>query len=206
MDVRAGRSDKTESDEQQYNLMRSLLARYGQPDDVLINPMRNTDSNSEGIAVSRLTLSKSNYRLTCLLQILTGATGALGAHILAELVARTRIHVIALVRATDDEDASQRLSENLRDRKLDTIDNTRYSAAASTLSGEQLGLSNTLYEKLLAETVLIIHVCHLISLLPWYTEQSYRLLGQSILRITWRASPLFLKVSDHAYAYTLLSH
>lgn len=153
-----------------------------------------------------MTLINSSYWLTCVLQVLTGATGALGAHILAELVTRTRLHVIALVRATDDEDAIQRLSENLKDRKLNTIDNARYSAAASTLSEERLGLSEALYKTLLAESVIIIHVCHLILRTPHYTEQSYRLPGQSILRITWRASPPFLKVRDGAYNYTLLSH
>lgn len=162
MNVRAGISDKPESDEQQYNLMRSLLAQYGQLDDVPVNPVRSTNSGSGGIVVSPLTLNKSSYWLTCLPQVLTGTTGALGAHILAELVARTRLHVIALVRATDDEDATQRLSENLRDRKLDTMDNIRYSAVASTLSEARLGLSKALYEKLLTESILIIHVCHLI--------------------------------------------
>ncbi len=162
MDVRAGISDKPESDEQQYNLMRSLLAQYGQLDDVPVNPVRSTDSGSGGIVVSPLTLINSSYWLTCVLQVLTGATGALGAHILAELVARTKLHIIALVRASNDEDATQRLLANLKDRKLDAIDNTRYSAAASTLSEELLGVSKALYEKLLAESVLIIHVCHLI--------------------------------------------
>ena len=95
------------------------------------------------------------------LEVVTGTTGALGAHILSQLVSKTQFHVIALVRATDDKDAAQRLRQNLEERKLDAIDSTRYSAIAAMLSEDRLGLREAIYEKLLTETKLVIHVSHL---------------------------------------------
>ena len=95
------------------------------------------------------------------LEVVTGATGALGAHILSQLILKTSLHVVALVRATDDKDAAQRLRQNLEERKLDAIDSTRYSAIAAMLSEDRLGLREAIYERLLTETKLVIHVSHL---------------------------------------------
>ncbi|KAI0083934.1 acetyl-CoA synthetase-like protein [Irpex rosettiformis] len=128
-EIRAGRCLERQSEEHQHTLMRDLLNRYGNFDNIAAPPDL----------------------------VVTGATGALGAHIIAELVLKTRLHIVALVRAADDEDATRRLLENFEERKLDGINQTRYRAIAATLSEDRLGLSEAIHEKLLTETELVIH-------------------------------------------------
>ena len=53
------------------------------------------------------------------------------------------------------------MRKNLEERKLDAIDKARYSAVAAELSGDRLGLPEVIYERLLTETELVVHVSHL---------------------------------------------
>ena len=50
-------------------------------------------------------------------QLLTGATGTLGAHILHELLGNTDVRqIFCLVRAADEEEGHKRVSKSLVDR------------------------------------------------------------------------------------------
>jgi hypothetical protein len=92
-------------------------------------------------------------------QVLTGATGSLGAHILVHFLTRTLLCVVVLVRASDDKQAMQRLLANLRSRQLtDNVDVGRLKVVASDLSKERLGLNQEIYTELVCRTVHIVHV------------------------------------------------
>ncbi|MEV0991675.1 amino acid adenylation domain-containing protein [Streptomyces sp. NPDC049949] len=75
--------------------------------------------------------------------LLTGATGFLGAHFLADLLSRSDLTVHCLVRATDDAAAMQRIKEALTTYGLDgpDLDTARIVAVAGDLAGDRLGLS-----------------------------------------------------------------
>ena len=71
---------------------------------------------------------------------------------------RTRLHVVALVRATSDDQAHTRLYHNLNARRLSIPESNRLTIVASDLSTARFGLSLSVYEVLLARTQLVIHV------------------------------------------------
>ncbi|MCX5381458.1 non-ribosomal peptide synthetase [Streptomyces sp. NBC_00091] len=75
--------------------------------------------------------------------LLTGATGFLGAHLLADLLSRSDMTVHCLVRAADDAAATLRIKEALTTYGLDgpDLDTARIIAVAGDLAGDRLGLS-----------------------------------------------------------------
>ena len=95
------------------------------------------------------------------LKILTGATGALGAHIL-DLFRRdenvSRIH--CLVRATDSVAARERVHKSLEQRGKSGLDasDDKIACVVARLGEARLGLPDALYEALLREATIIIHV------------------------------------------------
>jgi hypothetical protein len=139
-------------------MMKNLLSQYGMFTDGYSNRQLVFEPGSEGVAVRSIKSLLSLNQFTSALKILTGATGALGAHILAQLILRTRLHVVALVRAQNNEAAADRLFKNLEQRKLNTLDKTRFRAVAATLLADFWGLPEDVYCGLLADTRLIIHV------------------------------------------------
>lgn len=96
--------------------------------------------------------------------ILTGATGALGAHILNVLRESNAVSTIyCLVRGVDDTAARERVNEALTQRgfaDLSTRDkrNSTVSIIHAQLGESRLGISDDLYERLAAEADLILHV------------------------------------------------
>jgi thioester reductase-like protein len=65
-------------------------------------------------------------------QVLTGATGSLGAHLLDQLLDQEDVDkVICLVRARNDEDALKRVEESLRVRCLRPCNEGRKSAVVA---------------------------------------------------------------------------
>ena len=91
-------------------------------------------------------------------KVLTGATGALGSHILTTLVQRTNLQVVALVRANADDEAHGRVRQNLATRRLHSVDGSRLTVLAANLCSSRLGLTLETYEDLHARAELIIHV------------------------------------------------
>ena len=92
----------------------------------------------------------------------TGATGSLGAHLVAQLANKTDIDVIyCLVRADSDDCAMQRVVESMRRRRvyhnLSQAARSKLRFYASNFSNAQLGLSEVAYESLRTSVISIMH-------------------------------------------------
>lgn len=89
---------------------------------------------------------------------LTGATGLLGAHLLAELLRKTSAQIYCLVRAATASSAQQRLLAALQRHGLNLKDaETRVTAVPGDLSQPQLGLTASLFDKLAHELDAVFH-------------------------------------------------
>ncbi|KAF5664492.1 nonribosomal peptide synthetase [Fusarium heterosporum] len=92
--------------------------------------------------------------------LLTGVTGALGAHALAQLTARPNVGAVwALVRATSDTAATDRVYSSLQARglSLDEEQRSKILALPCDLSRPDLGLSESRVEELGSKLTTIIH-------------------------------------------------
>ncbi|KAM0338324.1 hypothetical protein ACHAPU_011376 [Fusarium lateritium] len=92
--------------------------------------------------------------------LLTGVTGALGAHALAQLTARPNVGAVwALVRATSDNAATDRVYNSLQARglSLDEEQRSKILALPCDLSRPGLGLSESRVEELGTKLTTIIH-------------------------------------------------
>lgn len=95
--------------------------------------------------------------------ILTGATGALGAHILELLLQDSKVaRVYCLVRAESPEQASERVLGSLRSRGLETPSSeigkeSKLVSLPCRLQDHKLGLAGSEWERLADEASLMIH-------------------------------------------------
>ncbi|XPT03556.1 hypothetical protein M3J09_012647 [Ascochyta lentis] len=94
--------------------------------------------------------------------VLTGTTGSLGAHVLAQLVARADIETVhCLVRAKDGQDAARRVTQSLLQRKIYhtmSLDaRAKIRALPSEFSDARLGLSTATYEAIAQKLTNVIH-------------------------------------------------
>jgi thioester reductase-like protein len=90
--------------------------------------------------------------------LLTGATGFLGRHILAELLARASLQVICLVRAPNATAGAERISSALADAGLPQAELApRVTVLPGSLAAPQLGQSDEAYEQLAWAADAIIH-------------------------------------------------
>lgn len=90
--------------------------------------------------------------------LLTGATGFLGVHLLAELMMQTDRTVRCLVRARDDAAAAQRVREAMERHGLwCSAWATRIVAEVGDLAAENLGLSASRWAAIASETEAIYH-------------------------------------------------
>jgi thioester reductase-like protein len=145
---RHGESGAVEEDEEQ--LMKDLVKQYGSFDEsasqLATNSQRGDSSKKNDVVV------------------LTGATGALGAHILDLLQKTDTIKkVYCLVRGADEHAAKERVGKALEQRGLSSLlvpdrANDRVEVIPAQLSDAHLGLSDELYNKLAKEVTCIIHV------------------------------------------------
>ncbi|KAF2015863.1 hypothetical protein BU24DRAFT_391156 [Aaosphaeria arxii CBS 175.79] len=96
--------------------------------------------------------------------LLTGATGALGAHILGLLRAKDDIsHIYCLVRGADSHAATERVNKALEQRGLKVLDanvtkTKKVIILCAQLCKSDLGLPQKVYKELVAEVDLIVHV------------------------------------------------
>ncbi|MGC8917494.1 MAG: SDR family oxidoreductase, partial [Thermoanaerobaculum sp.] len=113
------------------------------------------------------------------LTLLTGATGFLGVHLLAELSASPPAGgpVVALVRARDDAHGVSRLREALARARLPTLAVGRWGESASAvwavacdLASPHLGLDPTLYRRLAEEVAVIVHAAASVRHLASFSE------------------------------------
>jgi thioester reductase-like protein len=144
---RHGESGAIEEDEEQ--LMKDLVKRYGTFDEHVSPPA--TNGRSEGDEKGDVF-------------VLTGATGALGAHILDLLQNNKSVErIYCLVRGADEHAAKKRVSEALEQRGLTGLASSdqadgKVRVLAAQLSDEHLGLSTELYDQLAKEATCIVHV------------------------------------------------
>ncbi|KAK7710297.1 putative NRPS-like protein biosynthetic cluster [Diaporthe eres] len=95
--------------------------------------------------------------------VLTGATGALGAHILEILLQDSNVaRVYCLVRAESPEQASERILASLRSRHLampssEIGKDSKLVSLACSLQNDKLGLAGSEWERLAGEATLMIH-------------------------------------------------
>ena len=137
INTRHGKATKATNNEDELNLMRSLVDHYS------LFPLTN-ELNSPRQAVV----------------VLTGATGALGAHILAGLLASSQVSIVhCLVRAASRVAAEERVSKALRARKKLGLNmgSPRICCHPCKLSESTLGLEEDLYSSLAGHATVIIH-------------------------------------------------
>ncbi|MFD4639030.1 amino acid adenylation domain-containing protein [Lentzea sp. NPDC058436] len=99
--------------------------------------------------------------------LLTGATGFVGARLLHELLERTDLAVVCLVRGDDDAHAERRVLAALAAQGLGLPD-SRMTAVAGDLAKPGLGLTPERWRALAAECDLIVHNGALVNLLYDY--------------------------------------
>ncbi len=93
--------------------------------------------------------------------LLTGATGSLGAHVLAQLVTRGIKQILCPVRATSDRNAVERIEASQRQRKSASLQvlsaNTEIECFASDLSKPDLGLASDKLNRVRSQLDATIH-------------------------------------------------
>nr|POE88427.1 non-canonical non-ribosomal peptide synthetase fub8 [Quercus suber] len=95
--------------------------------------------------------------------VLTGATGALGAHILDQYRQQDNVvRIYCLVRGADQNAARERVTKAMTNRKLqrlaDKSDNDKVVVIPAQLNDAHLGLELEMYERLAREATIIMHV------------------------------------------------
>lgn len=109
-------------------------------------------------------VSESGQGSTPRVVLLTGATGALGAHILSQLRTDKSVEqIVCLVRASSPESATKRVSESLVQRgkpplkPRNNLDKDYITCLPAQLCDEKLGLSEEAYRDLRQKRLLVIH-------------------------------------------------
>lgn len=127
--------------------------------------------------------------------LLTGATGFLGAHLLAEILTQTTAEVYCLARAEDKAAVKKRVIENLQYYHLwDKKYSKRIIGVPGDLSKELLGLTPNEFENLSRQIAVIYHNGALVNhLYPYSALRSTNVLGaKEILKMaaSYRLKPL----------------
>lgn len=90
--------------------------------------------------------------------ILTGATGSLGAHVLSQLIQKESVKAVyCLVRASDNEQAEERVRKSLSSKKLSLSTFSKVHCLPSDLSGPNLGLESSVIQTLRDNLTTVIH-------------------------------------------------
>jgi amino acid adenylation domain-containing protein/thioester reductase-like protein/non-ribosomal peptide synthase protein (TIGR01720 family) len=118
--------------------------------------------------------------------LLTGATGFLGAFILADLLELTQATIYCLVRAENEQLALLRLQSQIEQYELlDRIDFSRIVAVCGDLSEMRLGLSESRYQDISERVEVIYHNGALVNFVqPYQALKAANVLGtQEVLRL-----------------------
>jgi myxalamid-type nonribosomal peptide synthetase MxaA len=128
--------------------------------------------------------------------LLTGATGFLGAYIVAEVLRTTDVHLYCLVRPKQDANSKTRIEEQLRHYQL-WQDDERWQAGwdqrAHVVAGDiilpRLGLADAAYELLARDVDCIIHsAAHVNFIYPYEALKATNVLGlHEIIRFALHA-------------------
>ncbi|KAF1943444.1 hypothetical protein EJ02DRAFT_510963 [Clathrospora elynae] len=144
---RHGETDTGEEDEEQ--LMLDLVKQYG-----------SFETSTKDASTNEFLAEKKAGEVL----VLTGATGALGAHILDLLEKTLNVDVIyCLVRGADKYAAKERVSKALEQRCLTSFasqdsSGSKVKVIPAQLGEERLGLSDEIYDYLAEKATSIIHV------------------------------------------------
>lgn len=157
--IKQRHGQELDDDEDEHELMRRLVDQYSKfeqrPNESVYNgdsghaksPMKNQNKEADG--------DKDVI-------VLTGATGALGAHILALYLNMDHVSKIyCLVRGADTKEASRkRVSESLEQRGLPRLSptNAKVEVLDASLGDSRLGLSDQDYKRIAAEVSIVMHV------------------------------------------------
>ncbi|MBE9058098.1 non-ribosomal peptide synthetase [Sphaerospermopsis sp. LEGE 08334] len=117
---------------------------------------------------------------------LTGVTGFLGSHLLYELLQHTQANIYCLIRATDIEQARQKLQNQLQLYKLwSGVDRKRIIPVVGDLGKKYLGLSTSEFQKLASQIDVIYHCGAWINVIyPYSVLKPANVLGtQEIIRL-----------------------
>jgi amino acid adenylation domain-containing protein/thioester reductase-like protein len=117
---------------------------------------------------------------------LTGATGFLGAFLLAELLQQTDAKIYCLVRAVDEQQALARLQRQIVHYELqDGIDWRRIVAVCGDLAEPRFGLSELRYKEIAEEAEVIYHNGALVNFIqPYHALKPANVLGtEAALRL-----------------------
>lgn len=135
--------------------------------------------------------------------LLTGASGFLGAYVLAELVSRTSAEIVCLVRAGDSLEAMERIRHNLATYELE-VPLERVRALAGSLEAPLLGLSATDYTRLAEEVDCIYHVAADVNFLPAYEKLRSANVGGLLAMLRLAASGI-PKPIHHVSTYSVFN-
>ncbi|KAI9818410.1 MAG: putative NRPS-like protein biosynthetic cluster [Pycnora praestabilis] len=146
INIRRGQEAEIEDEER---LMLDLVDEYSIFEDV------NDASNVNGHAPKVKTSIGEREVI-----VLTGATGALGAHLLDLFRARPNVsQIICLVRATDIHAGSERINKSLLQREKKPLDpsDDRIICVPAKLGDLRLGLSDSTYANIAERATIIVH-------------------------------------------------
>ncbi|MBV8062118.1 MAG: thioester reductase domain-containing protein [Nevskia sp.] len=120
--------------------------------------------------------------------LLTGATGFLGSHLLAELLARTGAGILCLVRAGDRAAGLARLREAACRHGLPPADEARLEAVPGDLAAPLLGMDEAAFAALAARVETIYHAGAVVNwAYPYAALKATNVLGtQEVLRLACR--------------------
>jgi amino acid adenylation domain-containing protein/thioester reductase-like protein len=136
---------------------------------------------------------------------LTGVTGFLGSHLLYELLQHTQADIYCLIRATDIEQARQKLQNQLQLYKLwSGVDRKRIIPVVGDLGKNYLGLSTSEFQKLASQIDVIYHCGAWINVIyPYSVLKPANVLGtQEIIRL---ASEIKVKPLHYISTTSVLS-
>ncbi|GAB7349481.1 hypothetical protein MBLNU459_g0193t1 [Dothideomycetes sp. NU459] len=154
--IRQRHGEELTQEEDEHDLMLRLVDQYSNFDQRVAQPLANGHVDS-GHAQ---TANKQNEEAKDVI-VLTGATGALGAHILAlyrdiDTVSK----VYCLVRGADIQASKERVNKSLIQRGLPglTDDGNKVEILLASLGEKHLGLSQQDYDRISQEVNIVMHV------------------------------------------------
>lgn len=149
---RHGNTTLASGDEDELALMEDLVVKYGNFEAF------STCSISQGHKTlgNDTTTGSRSVKETV---VLTGVTGALGAHVLDIYLRRHDTeHIYCLVRGPDADNCTQRVVKTLKQRGIGPLDTSRVTILSSDLGDRQLGLNDADYLRLATDATLILHM------------------------------------------------
>ncbi|WP_277743985.1 amino acid adenylation domain-containing protein [Streptomyces sp. LX-29] len=103
--------------------------------------------------------------------LLTGATGFVGSHLLAELLATTEAEIVCPVRASSPDEAAERVRRALADQQLPLpVDRDRITAEPADLARPHLGLTPERFAELTESVDAIYHNAATVSIMRDYAS------------------------------------